>query len=84
MVVVLVADWWAIQQAFFQPEIAADLFPKIITVGVKNTLIYTTSRSSGDCCIALPIALLRLSSVKPCPDGSPPPTSSCCAACRRS
>ena len=42
VIVVFAADWAAIQQAFFQPEIAADLFPAIITVGVKNTLIYTT------------------------------------------
>jgi polar amino acid transport system permease protein len=63
--VVLAADWSAIQKAFFQPEIAADLFPKIVTVGVKNTLIYTTFAFIGGLLIALPIALLRLSSVRP-------------------
>lgn len=63
--VVVAADWSAIQQAFFQPEIAADLFPKIVTVGVKNTLIYTTFAFLGGLLIALPIALLRLSSIKP-------------------
>ena len=65
LVVVLVADWAAIQQAFFQPDIAADLFPRIVTVGVKNTLIYTTLAFIGGLMIGLPIALLRLSSVRP-------------------
>jgi polar amino acid transport system permease protein len=63
--VVVAADWAAIQRAFFQPDIAADLFPKIVTVGVKNTLIYTTLAFIGGLMIGLPIALLRLSSVRP-------------------
>jgi len=65
VIVILVADWAAIQQAFFQPDIAADLFPRIVTVGVKNTLIYTTLAFVGGLAIALPIALMRLSTVKP-------------------
>ena len=63
--VLVAADWAAIQRAFFQPDIAADLFPKIVTVGVKNTLIYTTLAFAGGLLIGLPIALLRLSSVRP-------------------
>jgi polar amino acid transport system permease protein len=59
------ADWAHIQEAFFQPDIAADLFPRIITVGVKNTLIYTTLAFVGGLLIALPIALMRLSTVRP-------------------
>jgi polar amino acid transport system permease protein len=65
VVVLVAADWSAIQQAFFQPEIAADLFPRIVTVGVKNTIIYTTIAFVGGLAIALPLALLRLSSVRP-------------------
>jgi polar amino acid transport system permease protein len=65
IVVIFAADWEAIQQAFFQPDIAADLFPRIITVGVKNTLIYTTLAFVGGLLIALPIALMRLSTVRP-------------------
>jgi polar amino acid transport system permease protein len=65
VIVVLVADWHAIQQAFFQPDIAADLFPRIVTVGVKNTIIYTTLAFVGGLAIALPLALLRLSPVRP-------------------
>ena len=62
---VVVADWGAIQQAFFQPDIAADLFPRIVTVGVKNTIIYTTFAFTGGLAIGLLVALLRLSSVGP-------------------
>src|SRR5687768_4535733 len=65
LVIVLLADWAAIQQAFFQPEIAADLFPRIVTVGVKNTLIYTALAFIGGLLIGPPIALLRLSTVRP-------------------
>ena len=84
VVVVLVADWAAIQQAFFQPEIAADLFPRIITVGVKNTLIYTTLAFVGRSGHRAPdraACACRRSSPT---DGSRPPTSSCSAGCRRS
>ena len=63
--VIVAADWAAIQRAFFQPDIAADLFPRIVTVGVKNTIIYTTLAFVGGLVIALPIALLRLSPVRP-------------------
>lgn len=62
---VLAADWSAIQQAFFQPDIAADLFPRIVTTGVKNTLIYTTFAFAGGLVIGLVVALLRLSSIAP-------------------
>jgi polar amino acid transport system permease protein len=65
LIVIFAADWAAIQQAFFQPDIAADLFPRIITVGVKNTLIYTTLAFVGGLIIALPIALMRLSIIRP-------------------
>ena len=57
-----------IQQAFFQPEIAADLFPRIVTVGVKNTLIYHgASPSSAGSSSASPLALMRLSTVQRLP-----------------
>ena len=40
-VLVALADWGRIQRAFFQPDVAADLFPRIVTVGVRNTLLIT-------------------------------------------
>ena len=62
---VAVADWAAIQRAFFQPDIAADLFPEIVTTGVRNTLIYTFFAFVGGLAIGLLMALMRLSSIAP-------------------
>lgn len=59
---VVTADWAHIQRAFFQPDIAADLFPEIVTVGVKNTLIITSLAFGGGIVIGLTLALMRLSS----------------------
>ena len=56
------ADWAHIQEAFFQPDIAADLFPEIVTVGVKNTLIITSLAFVGGLAIGMTVALMRLSS----------------------
>ena len=64
-VLVAVADWAAIQRAFFQPDIAADLFPDIVTTGVRNTLIYTFFAFVGGLAIGLLMALMRLSSIPP-------------------
>lgn len=59
------ADWGRIQRAFFQPDIAADLFPKIVTVGVRNTLLITGIAFIGGLAIGITLALMRLSSIAP-------------------
>jgi len=59
------ADWGRIQRAFFQPDIAADLFPRIVTVGVKNTLLITGIAFAGGLVLGLALALMRLSSIAP-------------------
>lgn len=57
-------DWGRVQRAFFQPDIAADLFPKIVTTGVKNTLIITAIAFVGGLVIGLTLALMRLSTFR--------------------
>ncbi|MGQ0831226.1 MAG: amino acid ABC transporter permease [Microthrixaceae bacterium] len=57
-------DGGRIQRAFFQPEIAADLFPRIVTVGVKNTLLITGFAFVGGLGIGLTLALMRLSPIR--------------------
>ncbi|MEX2293013.1 MAG: amino acid ABC transporter permease [Acidimicrobiales bacterium] len=59
------ADWARIQRAFFQPDVAADLFPRIVTVGVKNTLLITGIAFLGGLALGLLLALMRLSSIAP-------------------
>ncbi len=65
LVIVLKADWGKLQEAFFDPQIFADQFPKIITQAARNTLIFTFFGFSGGLALGLLLALMRLSSIKP-------------------
>jgi polar amino acid transport system permease protein len=58
-------DWPRVQTAFFDPEILADLFPKIITQAARNTLIFTFFAFTGGLIVGLLLALMRLSSIGP-------------------
>ena len=65
LVVVTQADWSKIQKNFFNTEIAADMFPEVITSAVKNTALYTALSFVLGMVLALALALMRLSSLKP-------------------
>ena len=65
LVVVTQADWPKIQKNFFNTEIAADMFPEVITSAVKNTALYTALSFVLGMVLALALALMRLSSLKP-------------------
>ncbi len=58
-------DWPRIQDAMFQPDIVRDQFPKIVTQGAKNTLIFTVFGFSGGLVVGLIVALMRLSDIGP-------------------
>src|SRR4051794_27756198 len=64
-VVVLGTDWGRVKRAFFEPGIAADLFPKIVTVGVRNTVTITALAFAGGIVLGLTAALMRLSPLRP-------------------
>ena len=57
------ADWEAIQRNFFNTEIMAEMMPEAITIGVKNTIIYTVGAFAFGFILALILALMRLSPV---------------------
>jgi len=61
----LLADWPVIQKAFFDPEIALEMFPKVLTVGAKNTIVYTALAFALGLVLALFLALMKRSSVRP-------------------
>lgn len=61
----LTADWATISDKYFDLDEARDLFPDIITVAAKNTLIYTVLAFIGGVVLGLGAALLRLSSIRP-------------------
>ena len=64
-VVVLVTDWGRLAQQFFQLDIARDQFPEIITIALKNTILFTLISFVGGLVLGIMFALMKLSSVAP-------------------
>ncbi|WP_199440519.1 amino acid ABC transporter permease [Umezawaea beigongshangensis] len=65
LVVALVADWGEIKRAFFNLDIAASMFPGVITIALKNTIVYTALGFGFGLALGLVLALMKLSSVAP-------------------
>jgi len=65
LLLVLVADWQRLQQAFFDPTVAQSLFPRVLTTALKNTVVYTVLGFSFALGLGLVLALMKLSSVAP-------------------
>lgn len=63
--VVLLADWGQLRSQFFNSEITPNLFPNIITIALKNTIIYTAGAFAFGLALGLVLALMRLSPVGP-------------------
>jgi polar amino acid transport system permease protein len=63
--VVLSADWEAIKLNFLDADTWKSLWPEIITVAAKNTLIYTAIAFAGGLGLAVILALMKLSPVAP-------------------
>jgi polar amino acid transport system permease protein len=62
---VLMADGPTIQRAFFNPDIAARMWPDVLLEGAKNTIIYTAAGFSFGLVFGLLLALMKLSTVAP-------------------
>lgn len=65
VILVLVADWNTLGRQVFNPEIIAEQFPQIITVALKNTIIYTFLGFIVGLSGGIILALMKLSSVAP-------------------
>ncbi len=63
--VVAFADWKTIRESYFDWQYAKELFPEIITIGARNTLIYTFFAFVGGVMLGVSMAVLRMSSIKP-------------------
>jgi polar amino acid transport system permease protein len=61
----LAADWQAIQENFFDLGVARQMWPEVVTIGVKNTAVYTVIAFVGGLVLALLLALMKLSPVAP-------------------
>lgn len=59
------ADWPAIKENYFNPDVLRQLWPEIITVGVRNMVIFTAIAFVGGLTLAMVLALMKLSPVAP-------------------
>ncbi len=58
-------DWGTLQENFFDPEIARDLFPEVITEAARATLIFSTLGFSIAFALGLLLSVMKLSPVTP-------------------
>ncbi|MFF8928323.1 amino acid ABC transporter permease [Streptomyces longwoodensis] len=59
------ADWGRLKNQFAQWDIARQMFPDVITLALKNTVLYTVSGFVVGLALGMIVALMRLSSVGP-------------------
>lgn len=64
-IVGLVVDWPLLSRNFFNLDVAASLFPEIITIAAKNTVLYTLIAFVGGLAGGLLLALMKMSPVPP-------------------
>ena len=57
-------DWQQFSQAFLRVDIFERMWPAVITVGLKNTLIYTALAFVFGLALGLIIAMMKLSSIR--------------------
>jgi len=65
VLIAALADWSKIQSSFFNLEIAAEMWPRVFTVAAKNTIVYTFTAFAFGLVLALVLALMKRSDVKP-------------------
>jgi polar amino acid transport system permease protein len=67
-VIVIVAvsiNWSDIQEHFFDPDGVKEMLPEVITVALRNTIIYALTGYAFGFVLGMVLALMRLSSVAP-------------------
>jgi polar amino acid transport system permease protein len=65
LVLIWVADWPLIRRNFFDPGIARSMWPGVLVIAARNTVIYTALAFSFGLILGLVLALMRLSSIAP-------------------
>jgi polar amino acid transport system permease protein len=61
----LAADWPAIKENYFDSTVLRQLWPEIVTVGVRNVIVFTVIAFAGGLVLALILALMKLSPAAP-------------------
>ena len=59
------ADWTTLREQFFDVDIVLGMLPEVLTVALKNTILYTACGFGFGLVLGLVLALMRLSSVGP-------------------
>ena len=65
VLIIALADWKTLSSQVFNLEVAQKQFPNVITVALKNTLIYTALGFAVGLSLGLILALMRISSIAP-------------------
>jgi polar amino acid transport system permease protein len=65
LLAVAMGDWERIAFNFFNVEVMRDMFPEVLTIAARNTLIYTVLSFSIGLVLALALALMKLSTITP-------------------
>ncbi|MEX2626202.1 MAG: ABC transporter permease subunit, partial [Ilumatobacteraceae bacterium] len=65
LVLAAIADVESLQRQFLNLEIARDMFPEVLIIAARNTVLYTTLAFAFGLLVGLLLALMRLSSVGP-------------------
>lgn len=65
LVLALTVDWAKVNRNFFDLGVAASLFPEIVTIAAKNTVIYTLIAFTGGLTMGLVLALMKMSPIGP-------------------
>jgi polar amino acid transport system permease protein len=62
---IVFADWETIRRVFFNVDVMREMLPEVITVAAKNTVMFSVFSFCIGLVIALGLALMRLSTLKP-------------------
>jgi polar amino acid transport system permease protein len=65
LLVAVSADWERVATQFFRLDIAKEQLPQIITIALKNTILFTLISFAGGVVLGIVMALMKLSSVAP-------------------
>ena len=65
VVLALVADWGRLATNFANVEIARSMFPEVVTVAARNTMLYTALSFAFGLVVGLVLALMKLSPIGP-------------------
>lgn len=62
---VVLTDWATVGSKFFNPQVALDQFPGVVTTALKNTIVYTALGFVLGLALGLLLALMKISPVAP-------------------